>query len=335
MKCLHCRASAHIGGRDMPLNGVKRILQFAKLYSSPGLEVMLSGGEPLLHQQFGEVIKLLKQCEIPNVTITTNGALLSKRLLEELVTFGFERLTISVSIDSTCSKRHDEFRGMENAFAFAERALKIVNSFKHLNVRNSMRVSVRPHMIGSLTSFVEKARNIQCDAVSLSSIYPHGRAKNRSDFCMTQHQNNKFLSEIRYLSKTYADMEIKSNDPLYILTTKNIYDVFNESEYGGCVAGIFQFNVNTDGKVTPCPLIDAVIMNAFDPLIDLANTYVNSSIVKKLVARELDGKCSSCFLKALCGGCRARAYLYDGNMFKEDPHCWQGHDFKSHCTISQ
>ena len=36
---------------------------------------------------------------------------------------------------------------------------------------------------------------------------------------------------------------------------------------------------------------------------------------------DIQGHCAICEYKALCGGCRARAYTYFGNLKVPDPEC--------------
>ncbi|MEA3431539.1 MAG: SPASM domain-containing protein, partial [candidate division WOR-3 bacterium] len=36
---------------------------------------------------------------------------------------------------------------------------------------------------------------------------------------------------------------------------------------------------------------------------------------------DLQGRCATCEYKALCGGCRARAYAYFGDLKGADPGC--------------
>lgn len=311
----------------MPLSGINRIINFGKAHSSPDIEVMLSGGEPLLHRQFREVIQILRQVGITRITITTNGSMLSDEHLSVLAGSGFDRVTISISIDSICAEKHDAFRGMDGAFGLADNALKMVGRWKHLGVRNSMRVSVRPNQIGELVGFVQYAAHLRCDAVSFSAILPCGRAQACRDLCMTADETRVFLSEVRRLSRIYSDLVVTSNDPLYPQTNAAAGLPSRRSskiaEYSGCVAGIFHFSVDPRGKVTPCPMTDVEIMNAFDPSTDLAATYVQSPVVKRLVSRNIDGECDTCSLKSDCGGCRARALLFSSNLYAVDPYCWR------------
>jgi radical SAM protein with 4Fe4S-binding SPASM domain len=54
----------------------------------------------------------------------------------------------------------------------------------------------------------------------------------------------------------------------------------------------------------------------------LVEVYTSSSIFQSLRDPErLEGKCSYCEYRQICGGSRARAYAVTGNMFAQEPDC--------------
>jgi len=47
-----------------------------------------------------------------------------------------------------------------------------------------------------------------------------------------------------------------------------------------------------------------------------------SEAIKRLANRNnLKGKCGICEFKNICGGCRARAYIYSKDSLNQDPVC--------------
>ncbi len=74
----------------------------------------LTGGEPMLHPRFMEIVDMLSKEGI-SLNMETNGTLLTPenaRYLKEHTNVAF----ISVSIDSPVEKEHDAFRGVKGAF---------------------------------------------------------------------------------------------------------------------------------------------------------------------------------------------------------------------------
>ena len=96
-----------------------------------------------------------------------------------------------------------------------------------------------------------------------------------------------------------------------------------ELVFDGCGAGVITFNVNADGTMTPCALLDIPMMKIFPLTIqEMTEKYQKNSIVKNMLTMNLKGKCGNCHMKYQCGGCRARALIQNGEYLGEDPHCW-------------
>lgn len=53
--CRHCRAAGDLK-RDMPVEQVLKIINFGRRYSPDYKEILLSGGEPLLHNDFARLL---------------------------------------------------------------------------------------------------------------------------------------------------------------------------------------------------------------------------------------------------------------------------------------
>lgn len=324
MNCAHCRASDMLK-KDMPFDEILKIVKFARLYSPNYKEITISGGEPLLHKEFRRVICGLRENGADYLTITTNGSLITEDLLDFFESLKFERMMLSVSVDSTEPEKHDTFRGYDNAFDKATSALRMIASRKNERLVPSMKTVVMPDTIGEMAARVSLANDLGCKRVSFTSVIYSGKAKNESEMWMTSGQKKQFLENIYCLKKEYPYINVTTNDPLKCLIRKVSDGPTSDSEIvmDGCPAATVSFNVNSDGKMTPCPLLDVPMMNTFELTIEeIAEKYRNNEITKMFLDMNLHGKCSSCSKKYLCCGCRARAFAYNGDIMGEDPECW-------------
>lgn len=127
LRCIYC----------MPEEGVpsvshKEILTFdeiialAKIFSGLGIrKIKLTGGEPLVRKGIVNLIRELKQIpEIDQVTITTNGILLSE-YMDQLAAAGVDG--INLSLDSLNPELYEQFarkRELEKAIAGFNKALE-------------------------------------------------------------------------------------------------------------------------------------------------------------------------------------------------------------------
>ena len=56
----------------------------------------ISGGEPFLHPNLPEILSLAKQYQFENITITTNGSLITNNILKMLNDYKFKNLILQV-----------------------------------------------------------------------------------------------------------------------------------------------------------------------------------------------------------------------------------------------
>lgn len=89
---------------------------------------------------------------------------------------------------------------------------------------------------------------------------------------------------------------------------------------GGCGAGRIYAALQPNGDVAPCVFMPVKVGNirkkTFREIWDTAPLF------RKLRDRSLlEGFCSNCSFKYICGGCRARGYAYLGYALAPDPGC--------------
>lgn len=323
MHCQHCRAADQLQ-EDMPIEQIVKIIKFARQFSPDYKEVILSGGEPLMHRDFAEVLKRVRANGGESITLTTNGSLLTDKHIALIRDLSFQRFVLSVSLDNLNPGKHDKFRVHKGAFLKAVAALRLVAESNLPNVIASMRSTIRASQISEMEEMVNFAKNLGCKRVSFSAIHPAGKAINRDDLWMTREQKRAFIKELYRLKNVFPDLNVTTSDPLKcLLRGKNDLGEADELVFDGCGAAAITFNVNADGTMTPCALLNISMMNIFSLSIEeISEQYRGNQIVKNMLAMNLKGKCGACQMKYQCGGCRARAYIQKGDYLEEDPHCW-------------
>jgi radical SAM protein with 4Fe4S-binding SPASM domain len=323
MNCQHCRAF-YQSNQEVPLEQIIKVIRFARQFSPDYKEIIVSGGEPLMHSNFVEVMKQIRLNGGESVSLTTNGSLLTDEHLALIKDLSFRRLVFSVSLDNLDPEKHDEFRAHRGAFSKAVEALRKVAQINMPNIVASMRSTVRASQISEMKSMVDFARNLGCRRVSFSAIHPAGKAIERGDLWMTREQKREFIEEVYRLKGLFPNLNVTTSDPLKcLLRGKNDVGKDGELVFDGCGAAVITFNVNSDGTMTPCALLNIPMMNVFPLTIEeMAEQYRENPIVKNMLAMNLKGKCGVCAKKYQCGGCRARAFIQKGDYLEEEPHCW-------------
>jgi len=122
-RCTYCMPK-EVFGRDYEFLGRDQLLTFeeitrlARSFARHGVEkVRLTGGEPLVRRGVEELVAMLAEIPGLDLTLTTNGALLSQKA-RALAGAGLRRITVSLdSLDD------DVFRAMNDADFPVERVL--------------------------------------------------------------------------------------------------------------------------------------------------------------------------------------------------------------------
>jgi AdoMet-dependent heme synthase len=323
MQCEHCRA-AHEMPVDMPIEQAVKVIRFARQFSPDYKEIVVSGGEPLIHQNFYEMLKAVRENGGDFVTLTTNGSLMTDCHLDFIESLEFKRFILSVSLDSLDPEEHDSFRKFPGAFRRALHAVRMIVKRNLPNVMTSVRTTLHPNQIDQMENIIQFVRSLGCQRSSLSAIHPAGRSIERPDLWMTKDQKKMFIKRVYELKAKYTDLQISTNDPLKCLV-RGYDDLGDDGElvFDGCAAAAVTFNVGADGTMTPCALLNIPMMNVFGLSIEeITEQYRKSEIVKNMLDMNLRGKCGHCEKKYQCGGCRARALICNGHYLEEDPDCW-------------
>lgn len=323
LSCRHCRMDID-NIHFMTLDLIENVLEFATKNANRNFEVVISGGEPLLHPDFKNILNTLKQFGADNISLTTNGILLNQDHIEYISNLNFKRFIVSVSLDSDIEEEHNKLRQNNNAFQNAVNALKLITNNKN-NIQSCIRATIQPNKISFLDNYVKLALAFKCNRISFSSVYPAGNALNNEELFMTQAENRYLLDNIYKLKQKYnGDIYINTNDPLKCLMENNEMH-YNDSniKIDGCPAGIVSFTVKASGDIMPCPFLNEIILNASHiSASNIAKKYSNSNFIRSMLDRKFVGKCQKCSRKYSCGGCRARALAFNGNIWSDDPYCW-------------
>ncbi len=110
LACTYCCAasSPQADPRSMPVEVAARAAE--EFAAQGGRELLVTGGEPFLHPDLGELVARTS-AHVP-VTVLTNAMVYSRgRRREALESFDRERVTLQISLDSAGPELHDRQRG--------------------------------------------------------------------------------------------------------------------------------------------------------------------------------------------------------------------------------
>lgn len=109
-KCPYCRGLPRDARRDLPWNEIKNGLGY---WIKDGLQnVRFSGGEPLLHANLINAVKLCAKGGVKRIAISSNGSFAVKENYDRLLDVGVN--DFSISLDACCSADGDIMAGVTN-----------------------------------------------------------------------------------------------------------------------------------------------------------------------------------------------------------------------------
>lgn len=199
---LHCHnclyllknSNVFIGGGFIKLDDFKTIIdRYAKYID----KVWLDGGEPLLHPQLKELVKIVKNHKL-YLSISTNGILVEKKI-DILKSFDF----INVSIDSYDYNSFNRYRGgTENQFQQILNGLALLSKNK-INFMNSFILS--EENVEEVDRMIEFAFKIRPTEITFHNINPHGSKEYKPLF-----RNSKKINTIlkRLINKNDYSFDI-------------------------------------------------------------------------------------------------------------------------------
>lgn len=343
LECVHCRrleVSHDLMKSDLTTAEAKRLIDQIVIVGRPIL--VFSGGEPLMRPDVFELAGHAKGQGLLTA-LATNGTLIDEPLARRIAQTGFDR--VSISLDGADAATHDEFRGQAGSF---DRAIGALNLLREVGVSTQINCTIARHNQDQLSAVMELGRSVGAAAVHYFLLVPVGCGEQIAEDQMLDAQEvERRLLEI-YSIEHRTDMQVKATcAPHYYRILRQ--ERRKEREAGatnighrgaggghpgghpggpaalhavtkGCLAGTAVCFVSHDGKVFPCGYLPAEAGNVRKQT--FAEIWNRSAVFADLRdPSKLTGKCGGCAFKAVCGGCRARAFYETGSYLDEEPYC--------------
>lgn len=241
LRCGICGYGQATGGLDLPYSLVKRLS--SELTEAGVKTVYLSGGEPLLHQDFDALLATLLDAGL-NVRLSTNGTLLTPARIN-----GLRRLTdISISLDGP-AEIHDQIRGVPGSFDRAVRGIRALRDCAP-ETEICLSLTLMPENAGVLNELSEFSRSLGVDTIGIqppvtSFFRKTGPAVLRAD----PDSLAKLANTFQALGET--NREVFANTPdYYHLCAEYLVNGFRPSM--PCRAGHEIVTIFADGAIGPC-----------------------------------------------------------------------------------
>jgi SynChlorMet cassette radical SAM/SPASM protein ScmF len=283
----------------------------------------LTGGEPVLHPQFVDIVDFFTEQKIP-LTMETNGTLINKDLAVHLKE-NTSLWHISVSLDSPRPSYHDWFRGVEGAFD------KTVQGIKHLVTAGYRpQIIMCPHRgnLHEIDELVKLAVDIGAGSVKFNPVNGVGRGK-------SLHEKGDALGFDETLSLVHDInnyFQQKSPIPLSVMLPPallSIRELLRPGGFCGTCQVYSVLGILGSGEMALCGIGRTVPELCFGRLgVDnLKEVWINHPVLNNLrkgLAGEYPGICGDCIHSSRClMYCIAQNYANNGKLLSPDAMCMQ------------
>ncbi|MFZ1682503.1 MAG: radical SAM protein [Candidatus Zixiibacteriota bacterium] len=314
MRCVHCGTSA--GKKRANELTTQEALNLIDELGGLGCEhLALSGGEPLLREDWAQLARRSKQNKI-NTYMISNAYAVTPQVADDLVASGLDK--IGISFDGTeqthnfIRQRSDSYQKVLNAFdLFRERGLPFdaVSQISNINIDelDDMRKILIDH---------------GCNCWRIQMTTTTGRMKCMSDMVLSLPNYGRLIDKI---------IELRKMDGLKIDPGENIgyfgckgTDLIDGGIYLGCYAGLRVAGIESDGTVKGCLSMpeEFVEGNIRDSsFTEIWNRPTAFAYNRQFTKDTATGACHDCHYLPLCrGGCTTTSFSQTGER-ANNPYC--------------
>lgn len=256
-RCLMCDIWKRPRGSEIGLAGLAR---HRDSIAALGVkQVVLTGGEPLLHSRIEELCDFLRGCGV-RITLLTTGLLLAKRA--EVAARWIDEIIVSLDGPEPV---HDRIRGVPRGFDLIRKGIAAVRRLSPLPMH--ARSTVQRANFSCLRETVAAAQNLGLDSISFLAADVSSNAFNREIVWPVERQNQVALtrSEVDALEREMDLLVMQYSDEIarrYIVESpEKLHRIVRRfREYTGelapespvCNAPWVSAVMEVDGSIRPC-----------------------------------------------------------------------------------
>jgi MoaA/NifB/PqqE/SkfB family radical SAM enzyme len=186
-RCVMCDIWQREGGEEIDLDWLER--QRPSIERLGVKQVVLTGGEPLLHSRFKDLCALLKHCGV-SITLLTTGLLLAKRA--ESIAESVDEVIVSLDGPEDV---HDQVRRIKGAFRLVQAGIRAVRQHRP-EMPFHARTTIQKMNHQQLRKTVQAAHLLLLDSISFLAADVTSTAFNRELVWPGEHLHHVVLTSI-------------------------------------------------------------------------------------------------------------------------------------------
>lgn len=338
LRCIHCRAdtlSEPLPG-ELDTREGKALIDVLSGFGRPSPVMVFTGGDPLKRKDLFQLLEYASKKGVASAVAPAVSIDLTHDILDKMRLMGVS--SISLSLDSSRSDVHNATRRAEGTF---ERTIDAIRYARRIGLGIQINTTVMRSNVAELPKIFALLKHERVTVWEVFFLINTGRGAMIEDISANEYESVcNFLYDashygiiIRVVEGPFIrrvvsqrDMHGKYWDAAdYKLMHEELNSAFGEPTGRSTIApkgtldGDGIIFVTHDGTIYPGGFASVPLGNVKSD--NLVEVYRNNIDLVRIRAREFSGMCGICDFKDICGGSRARAYVYYGDLHGSDPAC--------------
>lgn len=267
LKCKHCCLTELTAVGEVDYQVIDKIIALKPK------AIVLSGGEPMLHSDFWNIVNYIKDKFDGKLVLSTNGTLITNRNIDRICEI-FDK--ISISLDGIIKNKVDIVRGQ----GVYEKIIHVIDLLKKKNIK----IEVSTISVENDKEIVKRFEN------------GFGVSVLKRELSIT----NKVFENF--------DKLVCGGKREYIKLKNNEFIEDTEIVLYKCGMIRYELYVSLDGNIYPCPGLaaDKFVLkniNELKTLKEIRKVGSRKNIIKKMLCEDKFKRCRNCDYRGLCWSC--------------------------------
>jgi radical SAM protein with 4Fe4S-binding SPASM domain len=316
LRCVHCyAASGKKRANELTTLELKNLISDLHDFGVP--RIALSGGEPLLHPDFLDLLRLAKDQGF-SVGINSNGSMLTSEIAKMLHISQLD--LFSISLHGIRKETHDSICGAGSY----DDALDGINTALRFNLPLTISCMISKQNYSEIPLIYRYAIALGVKEIVFLRFHAVGRGRGRHQLLHIDNQAHKrVVDELLRIASERNYLPFRLEAPFINADCSDD----QESDTISCKAGIEICTVTSDGDVIGCNILrDRFLVAGNIRTNDFGRIWSESRSFSTLrdIRDNWEQVCPGCTMGHRCrAGCRAVAVTNGRDIFANDPYCWK------------
>ncbi|CAG0952596.1 Putative mycofactocin radical SAM maturase MftC [Geobacteraceae bacterium] len=321
LQCRHCWVNAGPSGTvsAVPTRTLFRLLEEFRVLEGNGIR--FTGGEPLCHPDWLELVRSARALGYRSISLQTNGMLFTEHNVAALRELDFPGLTIQISLDGATAPIHDLVRG-RGAFAGALDGIRRLRD-GGLGKRITLFMTEMRHNLEEIPALLKLANELEIGSVATGTLVRCGRAAQGSPVAPPTLEQYELLVHRFDSDPPFRELYERLGNVAALEWRRET------SPRTECCTFLQNPYLTPDGRLYPCVLCHAdryAVSGVLQK--DLASAFAEGAPLwdtLKTMSQcraEANAACRECPGRLTCaGGCMGRALASSGDPLAVDDRC--------------